>query len=183
MTNMTFRFVVLSLALVSISHPARASVDASPVDADGVAIDALYDSQPLDVSGTGSADAPLSFSDAAAPLSDAALDLALATPDARGTSAVDAGGGLDSSLPVDAVAGGDALAVLDGGARAVDGSAADAGAKPILLVDGGAQGLVTDDRGCSIGAVGSRRDLGLGFGALPFLAWAAIRVVRRRGSS
>jgi hypothetical protein len=184
MTNMTFRFVVLSLALVSISYPALASVDASPIDADSVAIDALYDGHPLDVGAAGSADAPLSSADAPAPPSDAALDLALATPDTRGTSALDAGGDLDSSLPVDAGVGGDALAVLDGAARGVDGGAADAGAKPILLVDGGAQGLVTDDRGCSIGALGAGRgQRNLGLGALPFLAWAAIRVVRRRRRS
>lgn len=176
--NMTSRFAVLSLALVSISHPALASVDASPIDGDGVTVDALYDSQPLD---NGSADAPLSSVDVASLPNDSAVDLSLAAPDTA--ILAEAGGGKDASSPVDASVPGDALAALDGGSRSADGGAADAGAKPILLVDGGAQGLVTDDRGCSIGALGSRRDLGLGFGAIPFLAWAAIRVVRRRGRS
>jgi hypothetical protein len=179
--NMTFRFAALSLALVSISHPALASVDASPIDSEGLAIDALYDSLPLDSSGVGSADTPLSSVDAPASLSDATIDLSLPSPDARSSSS-EAGGG-DTSSSVDASVGRDALAAVDGGARGVDGSALDAGPKPILLADGGAQRLVTDDRGCSIGALGSRRDQGLGFGALPFLAWAAIRVVRRRGRS
>jgi hypothetical protein len=178
MTNMTFRFAVLSLALVSISHPALASVDASAIDADGVAIDALLDS-----SGAATADAPLASVDAVAPQIDVAVDLALATPDARATSAIDAGNAVDLSPSVDAGVGKDASVALDGGSRALDGGAVDAGPKPILLVDGGAQGLVPDDRGCSIGAVGRRHDLGLGFGALPFLAWAVIRTLRRRGSS
>jgi hypothetical protein len=177
--NMTFRFAVLSLALVSISHPALASVDASPIDSEGLAMDALYDSQPLDSSGA--ADTPLSSVDAPASLSDATIDLSLPSPDVR-SSSIEAGGG-DASSSVDASVGRDALAAVDGDARGVDGGVLDAGPKPILLADGGAQGLVTDDRGCSIGTMGSRHDQGLGFGALPFLAWAAVRVVRRRGRS
>lgn len=175
---MNLRTALFSIAFASLSHPALASVDAdSPVD--GAAVDAgiyvSYDSQSLDTIGA-SADLPISTADVAL-----STDSGTDSPSPRldGGSAAS----VDVALVADASAGVDLASIVDGGARGVDGGAVDSGPKPILLVDGGAQGLVKDDRGCSISAVDGRRHGDVGFGLLPFLTWVAIRVARRRGHS
>lgn len=164
-------------------------------------LDAFVDGEALDLGGAASPDVPLGppLADAGVVAPDVGTDVGNAAADARSALggdardlpdvvpiadvawALDESGGRDGA-GVDAGAALDTAASSDGGSRGVDG-ALDSGPKPVLLADGGAKNLVSDDRGCSVGAVGGRGRSSSALALLPFLALVAARLARRRGRS
>ena len=85
----------------------------------------------------------------------------------------------DTRAAIDAFVAIDLAAAGDGGAKAGDGGAGDGGSgpPPVYLPDGGNQGLVADDTGCSFG----RGRPGRGAALIPLVGLVALWIVRRRG--
>jgi MYXO-CTERM domain-containing protein len=114
----------------------------------------------------------------------AAADLPLLADAADVVLSADATVALDTSVAVDAGAAIDTFVAIDlaaavDGAKAGDGGAGDGGSgpPPVYLPDGGNQGWVADDTGCSFGGGRPAR----GEGLIPLFGLVALWVVRRRG--
>jgi MYXO-CTERM domain-containing protein len=86
---------------------------------------------------------------------------------------------VDVPVPVDTFVAIDLAAAVDGGANAGDGGAGDggSGSPPVYLPDGGTQGWIADDTGCSFG---HGRPAG-GAALIPLFGLVALWLVRRRG--
>jgi hypothetical protein len=186
---MSLRSIVLSLSVL-VPVLATNSVCAADGSWDGgaVVVDATIDSGPFDVATSGP-DVSLGQPGLDAISDGSGADVRIGS-DVRG---VDVAAVVpDSALAIDAAADVaqvpdvgyaiDTSAALDASTRGVDGGV-DSGPKPILLGDGAAKNLVPDDRGCSVGRFGSHRRSSGFLALLPFLGWAVIRSVRRRGRS
>jgi hypothetical protein len=151
---------VIDAGVIDVSAPldVAASADVAAVKDVAVAADAPV-----------AEDLPLLADAAWAP------DLVLSTdaPVALDTGVVaDAHTVVDTSVAIDLAAG-------DGGARAGDGGAGDGGSgpPPVYLPDGGNQGWVADETGCSFGG---GRPAG-GAALIPLFGLVALWIVRRRG--
>jgi hypothetical protein len=105
------------------------------------------------------------------------------TPDgvaATDTSvALDTSSGKDAYVPVDTFVAIDLVAAVDGGTKVSDGGAGDGGSgpPPVYLPDGGTQGWVADETGCSFGGGRPARGTML----IPLSGLVALWMVRRRG--
>jgi len=85
----------------------------------------------------------------------------------------------DAYVAVDTFVAIDLAAAGDGGARIGDGGAGDGGSgpPPVYLPDGGTQGWVADETGCSFGGGRPARGAAL----IPLVGLVALWTVRRRG--